>query len=263
MITEQFGRGMGYAPGFGIYSPYNANSMIQPNTGQNLSDQPAWIPRPGGGLVRNPDYNPPAINGWQGLPGGGLARPGVVQANRAAAVGTTSTPSGGRQYSAPVGSPGQPTQQPPPQTPTGMGNVTTDYGAGIQGNHITTGIQAGPIYSPQQQQAALQGFNNEVSRPLAAAGGSMMNIPMNPGQQADLAGRFQSGMGYRAQGMATDADRNMSYGNAQHILASQRARAQAGAGWGNLNARLDEMETNEELSRRNVALSLLAALGLA
>lgn len=234
-------QGMGFTPGFGNY-----NSFGPVSGAQNMNSP--WIQAgPGGGLVRNPDYQWPIVNGWQqsSNPNVGLVNPGVNQANQQPQTPQT-----------PPQTPQQPAQQQPtPRVPT---NISTGYGAGVQGNHVTSGIQAGPIFTPQQTQAALQPFRAEMAR----APELNMGVPLSPQQQGDLQGRFQSGMDYRARTAMTDADREMAFGNAQHLLASQRARATSGVGWGNLAARLQEIQANEEISKQNSALSLLAALGM-
>lgn len=246
------GTGYGHTPGFGGYNPF---SMPGRDIPQQTATNPAWITIPGVGMVRNPNWNPPSVNGWQQstIPGvQGMVRPGVNQANQANQAQQPQTPS--------TPAPQTPTVTAPPPAPR-VTELTTDYGAGIRGNNISTGIQAGPIYNQQQTQQALQPFRNEASRPLTAQG-AFGNIPMTPQAQNDLGNRFQEGMQYRAQNAMTDAGRDISFGNAQHLLASQKARAQGGTGWGNLAARLEEISTNEDIAQRNTALSLLAALGL-
>lgn len=210
--------------------------------------QQAWIPAPGGGLVRNPGYVPPIANNWQQMQSstGGLVRPGAQPQTP-----LPQQPVQQPQQQAPQ-APAQ--QQPAQRPPLSMG---TNYGAGINGANITTGIDAGPVYNPQQVQGALQRFKDASAAPMPQLG-----LPTNAQQQADLSGRYAGSMGYQAQNLGTDAEREMAFGNAQQLLASQRGRAQAGTQWGNLAARLGEIGSAEDILRRNSSLSLLGALGI-
>lgn len=101
------------------------------------------------------------------------------------------------------------------------------------GSLIRTGITAGPAVNPQwiqQMQASMRGY-----QPAAP----------QPGMQ----GRLGELTSQRLDNSALQLGRQGSYDNAQHLLASQTARSQAGLGWGGLQAsdRINALQRNSSV----------------
>lgn len=118
-------------------------------------------------------------------------------------------------------------------------------GNGGVGGAVHTGIQSATIYNPQQvsqQESQLRQMPQGGAFP-GRSGGTLQQMF----QDASLAS------GNRA---ATDFSRDAALQNAQHELASQQARAQAGIGWGNIQAG----QHGQNLGNQSQAIGTLISL---
>lgn len=127
---------------------------------------------------------------------------------------------------------------------TGTGNMVPPFtsSAGFAPN-ISTGISVGPVLPPDVVAAQRQQIT-----------GATPNVAgMAPG----AAGRVQEMFGQQMQAYDTEYDRNASYANAQQLLATQKARAGAGAGWGGIAAGNYASQLSDQSRMVNALLALL------
>lgn len=125
--------------------------------------------------------------------------------------------------------------------------------------NVSSGITAGPVYNPAQAAAAQSQMQRLATRPLSleeAAG-----VPMSDTQRGSLTGSYGTAANNAARIAGTDLGRDISYANAQNLLASEKARAASGVDWGQLGAREYELGLFQDMANRNRQLSLLEAIG--
>lgn len=117
-----------------------------------------------------------------------------------------------------------------------LGQIGTGLGGGI---NYSSGITAGPVYSPQQTAAAQQGIGSygqqQAAQPLAAPG-------TPAGMQSALARQLQDATRAGTTQAQTQFGRDAAFKNAQQDLASQTARAQSGVGLANLGLQLQQSQ---------------------
>lgn len=131
--------------------------------------------------------------------------------------------------------------------------------AGIPTINVTSGIDAGPVYDAAQTAAAQNRLRQLAARPLGFA--DVLGLPMDDAQRAALNSSYGNAANKAARVLGTDFGRDVSYANAQHQLASEKARASSGVDWGNLGAREYELGLFKDLSDKQRRLSLLDAIG--
>lgn len=118
-------------------------------------------------------------------------------------------------------------------------------GAGGLGSY-TTGITNGTIGQQTINDAMRNfGFSQAPGVPVSQAGGAQINQ-----QFGDL---MNQGLGTAG----IDFARNAAFTQAQMDLAQQRARADSGIGFGNLLARLHEMQLNGQNAGQNLLMGLI------
>lgn len=119
------------------------------------------------------------------------------------------------------------------QIQSGMGGA-----GGTGGINYSSGITAGPVYTPDQVAQASNGMqqyaNTVAAQPLNAPG-------VTGGMQAAMQRQMKDGTSAGVSQFQRDA----AYGNAQHQLASERARAQSGVRLANLGQNIQSQNQNQ------------------
>ena len=116
---------------------------------------------------------------------------------------------------------------------------------------VRTGVEAGPIYSPQQHQAAVQGIgqfatNNQANQTYKP-GAAGMALKQNYDQNSE----------FNASRNMQQADRSMTAANANEYNRSQAARAKAGGAMAQTGAQQYVTDLAQQSQRRNMIMSLL------
>ena len=137
---------------------------------------------------------------------------------------------------------GNPTRWPAP-APTGGGNF-----------NITTGIQAGPVWSPQQVQQGQQQLRNPYGGFPQGPRYGQMGGPV----ASTLGSQFSDLLSQGGQQNAMNFGRTASLANARQQLASQTAQGMAGTNWMNLLARQFDTELGTQSLRNNALTGLLS-----
>lgn len=190
--------------------------------------------------------------------------PGGMRPGNAAGVGGTAAPTG--PYAAPA-------YQNAPQRPYawtapgkqlaameqarygtnfygGAGNLPTGGSQTPGTGQISNGITSGSV-SPAAIARGVATFGQ---------GGQAPGVPVSPAAYGTMQNQYAGLMGQGLNTAALDFARNAAFQSADMNLAQQRARGDAGLGWGNLMARLSELNTNGQNQQDAMLQSLLMGL---
>lgn len=106
--------------------------------------------------------------------------------------------------------------------------------------HITTSIQARPIYGQTQVNDTLGQYGNFMPQ----GGGTAANLYKQEAQRARI-----------------NADRTMTGENANMLLGSQKARSDAGLRWGAVTNQQNQLNNAIGADQQGYAMALLRAIG--
>lgn len=161
--------------------------------------------------------------------------------------------------------------RPPAWTAQGKALATREqqmYGGDLYGNNAATGglggSGAGSGGTGTYQSGITAGFVDPASIARGVAtfgmGGQAPGIPVSPAAYNTMQSQYNGLMGQGMNTAALDFARNAAYQSADLNLAQQRARADAGIGYGNLLARIAEMNMGGQNQQDSLAQSLLLGL---
>lgn len=161
----------------------------------------------------------------------------------------------------------------PAATTTTPATSVTSMAANAAGvPNYQTSIDANPIWSQQQKQAAANQARTSAVQQIQSPSGAAMqnsvvaNTRMGPGSgfaramtdNNNLMARF---MGERA---GQEADRDMTQANASHVLQAQQGRAQEGLSLANMlqSERMQQqaMQFQQQQAQQNMGMNLLSSM---
>jgi hypothetical protein len=141
------------------------------------------------------------------------------------------------------------------------------YGGDLYGNNAATGGlgQGGNAGNNGQYNSGITaGAGNPAAIAQGVAtfgmGGQAPGISVSPAAYNTMNQQYSGLMGQAANTAALDFARNAAFQTADMNLAQQRARADAGVGYGNLLARIAEMNTNGANQQDALLQNLLMGL---
>lgn len=153
------------------------------------------------------------------------------------------------------GQPNQGLAYPPIQTPDFSGLLDAFNKPAPAAPSYTSGINAGPVYSPEQTAGAVGAV-----RGMSAKVPNVYGVNASPAQGAEMQRNLDLKMGQQGNRLGTQLERGIAEANAKQLLSSQQARAQSGVTGGNLLATLYGQNLQNQLTYQNALAGLLSGM---